>query len=192
MTALVRLLLVCCVLAVGGCKEEPVKFNGVDITGANYAKDFALTDHNGQTRTLADFRGKVVVMFFGFTQCPDVCPTTLADMAKVKQKLGAQGEQLQVLLVTLDPQRDTPAVLSQYVPGFDPSFLGLTGTPEAIAQTAKDFKVFYQLVSGKTATSYTLDHTAASYVFDSQGRVRLFLRYGLGVDESAADIKRLM
>ena len=191
MTAGVRLLL-CCALALGACKREPVKFNGVDITGANYAKDFTLTDHNGKARTLADFRGKVVVMFFGFTQCPDVCPTTLADMAKVKQKLGAQGEQLQVLLVTLDPKRDTPAVLSQYVPGFDPSFLGLTGTQEAIAQTAKDFKVFYQMVSGKTATSYTLDHTAASYVFDSQGRVRLFLRYGLGVDESVADIKRLM
>ena len=191
MTVSVRLLL-CCALTLGACKGEPLKFNGVDITGANYAKDFTLTDHNGKTRTLADFRGKVVVMFFGFTQCPDVCPTTLADMAKVKQKLGAQAEQLQVLLVTLDPKRDTPAVLSQYVPGFDPSFLGLTGTPEAIAQTAKEFKVFYQLVAGKTASSYTLDHTAASYVFDREGRVRLFLRYGLGVDESVADIKRLM
>lgn len=192
MTAAVRLLLVFCALALGACKDQPVKFNGVDITGANYAKDFALTDHNGQARTLADFRGKVVVLFFGFTQCPDVCPTTLSDMAQVKQKLGAQGDRLQVLLVTLDPERDTPALLSQYVPGFDPSFLGLSGTPEAIAQTAKEFKVFYQKVAGKTATSYTLDHTAASFVFDPQGRVRLFLRYGLGVDESVADIKRLM
>ena len=156
------------------------------------APEFTLTDSKGKSQSLADFRGKVVVLFFGFTQCPDVCPTTLSDMAQVKKKLGAQAEQLQVLLVTLDPQRDTPAVLSQYVPGFDPSFLGLSGTPEAIAQTAKEFKVFYQKVAGKTATSYTVDHTAASFVFDPQGRVRLFLRYGLGVDESVADIKRLM
>lgn len=187
-----HLLIALSAFALSACRDEPVRFNGTDITGADFARDFALTDHNGQARTLANFRGKVVVVFFGFTQCPDICPTTLSDMAQVKQKLGAQGEQLQVLLVTLDPERDTPTLLSQYVPNFDPSFLGLTGTPEAIAQTAKEFKVFYQKVAGKTATSYTLDHTAASFVFDPQGRVRLFLRYGLGVDETVADIRRLM
>lgn len=191
MTAVLRLILVGLAFALGAC-SEPVKFNSVDITGASYAKDFALTDHTGKTRTLADFRGKVVVLFFGFTQCPDVCPTTLADMAQVKKKLGKQGDDLQVLLVSLDPQRDTPAVLAQYVPEFDPTFLGLTGTPEAIAQTAKNFKVFYQLVSGKTATSYTLDHTAATYVFDREGRVRLFVRYGTEVDKTVADLKHLL
>ena len=188
---MVRLIAVFLAVALASC-TEPVKFNSVDITGANYARDFALTDHNGKARTLADFKGKVVVLFFGFTQCPDVCPTTLADMAQVKNRLGKKADELQVLLVTLDPQRDTPAVLSQYVPGFDPTFIGLTGTPEEIAKTAKEFKVFYQKVAGKTATSYSLDHTAASYVFDREGRVRLFVRYGTEVDKTVSDLNLLM
>ncbi|MFN3564687.1 MAG: SCO family protein [Burkholderiaceae bacterium] len=178
-------------MLLAACDSAP-KFNGVDITGAGYARELALTDHTGARRTLADYRGKVVVVFFGFTQCPDVCPTTLSDMAQVKRKLGADGERLQVLFVTVDPERDTPAVLAQYVPGFDPGFVGLYGTPEEIARAAKEFKVFYQKVPGKTATSYTIDHTAGSYVFDKEGRVRLFFRHGQGVDSIVADLKRLL
>ncbi len=180
-----------CALLLAGCDGTP-KFNSVDITGANYARDFALTDHTGVRRTLADYRGKVVVVFFGFAQCPDVCPTTLADMAQVRRKLGADGQRLQVLFVTVDPERDTPQVLAQYVPAFDPSFVGLHGTAEEIAKAAKEFKVFYQKVPGKTATSYTIDHTAGSYVFDREGRVRLFVKHGQGVDPIVADLKRLL
>ena len=113
-----------------------------------------MTDHTGAARTLADYRGKVVAIFFGFTQCPDVCPTTLTDMAEVKKQLGKDGEKLQVLFITVDPERDTQMVLSKYVPAFDPSFVGLYGSPEQTAATAKEFKVFYQKVAGKTATSY--------------------------------------
>jgi len=176
---------------LAACDSAP-KFNSVDITGAGYARELALTDHTGARRTLADYRGKVVVVFFGFAQCPDVCPTTLSDMAQVKRKLGADGERLQVLFVTVDSERDTPAVLAQYVPSFDPSFVGLYGTPEEIAKAAKEFKVFYQKVPGKTATSYTIDHTAGSYVFDKEGRVRLFFKHGQGVDPIVADLKRLL
>jgi protein SCO1/2 len=179
-------------LGLGGCDASGPRFNNVDVTGANYAHDFRLRDSTGRTRTLADFRGKVVVVFFGFTQCPDVCPTTLTDMAEVKKRLGADGDKLQVIFVTLDPERDTPQVLAQYVPGFDASFVGLYGTLDETAAIAKDFKVFYQKVPGKTATSYTLDHTAGSYVFDRDGRLRLFLRHGGGIEPIVADLKTLL
>ncbi|MEP6607409.1 MAG: SCO family protein [Burkholderiaceae bacterium] len=168
------------------------RFNNVDITGANYARDFSLTDHNGAARTLADYRGKLVTVFFGFTQCPDVCPTTLADMAQVKKQLGKDGDRLQVLFVTVDPERDTQAVLARYVPSFDPSFIALYGSAEQTAATAKEFKVFYQKVPGKTATSYSIDHTAGTYVFDREGRVRLFVRHDQGVEPLVADLKRLL
>ncbi len=178
-------------LLVLGCSETP-RFNNVDITGANYAKDFRLTDFNGKPRSLADFKGKLVVVFFGYTQCPDVCPTTMADMAEVKRRLGADGDKLQVIFITLDPDRDTPQVLAQYVPAFDPSFLALYGTRDETAATAKDFKVFYQKVPGRTETSYTIDHTAGSYVFDREGRIRLFLRHAGDVDPIVADLKTLL
>jgi protein SCO1/2 len=171
---------------------SPPAFKAVDITGAEYARDFALESAGGSPRKLADYRGKVVVIFFGFTQCPDVCPTTLSDLAEVRKRLGADGERLQVIFVTIDPERDTPAVLTQYVPGFDPSFVALYGTPEQIAATAKEFKIFYQKVPGKTATSYTMDHTAGSYVIDKDGRVRLFIRHGASVDEIVSDLKKLL
>ena len=171
---------------------SPPAFKAVDITGAEYARDFALESAGGGPRKLADYRGKVVVIFFGFTQCPDVCPTTLSDLAEVRKRLGADGERLQVIFVTIDPERDTPAVLTQYVPGFDPSFVALYGTPEQIAATAKEFKIFYQKVPGKTATSYTMDHTAGSYVIDKDGRVRLFIRHGASVDEIVSDLKKLL
>jgi protein SCO1/2 len=171
---------------------SPPTFNNVDVTGADYAREFELTDHTGARRTLADYRGKVVAVFFGFTQCPDVCPTTLADMAQVRKTLGTDGDKLQVLFITVDPERDTPEVLKQYVPGFDPTFVGLYGTGEEIARTAKEFKVFYQKSPGKTPTSYTIDHTAGTFVFDKEGRLRLFLKHGGGTDPIVADLKKLL
>jgi protein SCO1 len=166
------------VAALAGCGGSGVQFKNVDITGADYGKDFSLIDHTGQPRTLQDFRGKAVVMFFGYTHCPDVCPTTLAELKTVKSQLGPDGERLQVLFVTVDPERDTQPVLAQYVPAFDPSFVGLRGDATATAKVAKDFKVFYQKVPGSKPDNYSVDHTAGSYVFDPQGRLRLFVRHG--------------
>lgn len=179
-------------LTLCGCENKPV-FNALDVSGIQgYGEDFRLTDHNGKSRTLADFRGKVVVMFFGYTHCPDVCPTTLSEMGRVMQILGRDAERLQVLFVTLDPARDTPELLSKYVPSFNPTFLGLYGDGAATEKMAKDFKIFYRIAVGKTAESYTVDHTAASLVFDPQGRLRLFINYGLGADQIAPDIKKLL
>jgi protein SCO1/2 len=179
-------------LALSACSPPKPSFNSVDITGASYARDFALTDAAGRKRTLAEFRGKLVVVFFGFAQCPDVCPTTLSDFAQVKKKLGADGDKLQVIFITVDPERDTPQVLGAYVPNFDPSFIGLTGSLDEINATAREFKVFYQKVPGKTETSYTIDHTAGSYVFDRDGRIRLFVKHAAGVDSIAEDLRKLM
>jgi protein SCO1/2 len=176
---------------LGGCSGSGPSFRNTDITGADYGKDFALTDHNGKTRTLADFRGKAVVMFFGYVRCPDVCPTTLAELKAAKDQLGEDGKRLQVLFVTVDPERDTRDLLAKYVPAFDPSFLGLYGDAAATARVAKEFKVFYQKAPGKTPGSYTVDHTAGSYVFDPQGRLRLFVRQG-NVPNLVADLKTLL
>jgi protein SCO1/2 len=179
-----------------GAKASPDaaqgKFNNTDITGLDYGKDFALPDFNGKMRTLADFKGKAVVVFFGYTQCPDVCPTTMAEMATVMQQLGPLADKVQVLFVTLDPERDTPALLAKYVPSFDPRFLGLVGDKAATDKVAKEFKVFYQKVPGKQPGSYTLDHTAGSYVFDPQGRIRLFIRHGQGAEPIVHDLKLLL
>lgn len=178
---------------LSACQPGKPQFHGVDITGADYARDFHLTDFDGKPRQLADFRGKAVVMFFGYTQCPDVCPTTMSELVQVKQQLGADGDRLQALFVSVDPERDTPAVLKAYMTGFDPSFLGLyAASPEALAALAKDYKVYYKKVDGKTPGSYTMDHTAASYVYDPQGRLRLFERYGTPVTDLAADIGLLL
>ncbi len=167
-------------------------FRGVDITGAEYARTLSLTDQFGQPRTLADFKGKVTLVFFGFTQCPDVCPGTLSELAQIKAKLGADGKRVQGVFVTLDPERDTPELLKAYVAAFDPSFIALRGTLEQTAQAAKEFKVFYAKAPGKTPGSYSIDHTAGSYVFDAKGKVRLFERYGSGPDALAADLKALL
>jgi protein SCO1/2 len=177
--------------ALAGCSGSGPSFKNTDITGADYGKDFTLADHAGKTRALADFRGKVVVMFFGYTRCPDVCPTTLAELKAVKEQLGEDGKRLQVLFVTVDPERDTQKLLANYVPAFDPSFLGLYGDSAAIAKVAKDFRVFYQKAPGKTPDSYTVDHTAGSYVFDPQGRLRLFARHGNAAN-LIADIRTLL
>lgn len=177
---------------MSGCADNKPQFTSIDITGADYAKDFALADHNGQVRSIKDFAGKVVVVFFGFTQCPDVCPTSMAELAEIKKMLGADGERLQGLFVSLDPERDTPEVLKAYMANFDPSFLALRPEPDKLPQVAKDFKIFYKKVDGKTPGSYTLDHSAGSYVFDPQGRVRLYSRYGTGAPALAADVKLLL
>jgi protein SCO1/2 len=178
---------------LSACSEKAPKFAAIDVTGADYARDFALTDHNGQARTLKDFKGKVVVMFFGFTQCPDVCPTSMNELAEVKKMLGKNGDRLQGLFVTLDPERDTPEVLKAYMGNFDPTFLALyTTTPEQLAALAKDYKVYYKKVDGQTATSYTMDHSAGSYVYDTEGKLRLYTRYGTGVQPLVDDIKLLI
>lgn len=183
-------LAACKPMGEGGASKA--MFKAVDITGADYAKDFSLPDVDGKTRTMADFKGKAVLVFFGFTQCPDVCPTTMAELAQVKKQLGADGERIQGVFITVDPQRDTPDVLKAYVQNFDPSFVALRGTPEQTLATAKAFKIFYEQVPGKTPGSYTVNHTAASYVFDPQGRVRLYVRYGSGSEALAADFKQLL
>ena len=174
------------------CSEKKPSFHGVDITGAEYARDLQLTDPSGQLRSLKDFRGKVVVMFFGYTQCPDVCPTSLQELAEAKRLLGPEGERLQGVFVTIDPERDTPELLKAYMGHFDPSFVALRGTPEQTAAVAKEFKVYYKKVEGKTPTSYTMDHSAGSYLFDPTGRVRVFHRYGSGAQALADDVRTLL
>jgi protein SCO1/2 len=185
-------LAVMVLVGLAGCEKGRPQFESVDISGADYAHDFALSDQTGKLRTLADFRGKVVVMFFGYTQCPDVCPTTMADLAGVMKDLGQEADHVQVLFVTLDPERDTPKVLSAYVPAFDARFLGLYGTAEETASVAREFKIFYQKVDGPTPTSYTLDHSAGSYVFDPAGHVRLFMRNAQKPSAIEHDLKLLL
>ncbi|MDQ2820796.1 MAG: SCO family protein [Pseudomonadota bacterium] len=193
MKKLLALLVFACLLA--GCDKinnRPAAFQSTDLTGLDYARDFALTDHNGKPRTLADFKGKVVVMFFGYTQCPDVCPTTMVEMANVIKELGPAGKDVQVLFVTIDPERDTRELLAQYVPAFNPTFLGLYGDAAATARTAKEFKVFYAKVPGSTPQNYSMDHTAGSYVFDKNGKLRLFLRHGKGPASIVPDLRQLL
>jgi len=198
MKKLLPALVAACALTVSiaACDKLPgkqqVAFQNTDVTGLDYAKGFALTDHTGKQRTLADFKGKAVVVFFGYTQCPDVCPTTMAEMATVMQKLGPLADQVQVLFITLDPERDTQQLLASYVPAFDKRFIGLRGTPEQTAKTAKEFKVFYAKVPGSDPNSYTIDHTAGSYVFDRDGRLRLFIRHGQGPDPIVHDLRQLL
>jgi protein SCO1/2 len=175
-----------------GIGEAKTVFKNVDITGASYASHLAMTDQDGQPRSLADFKGKVVVVFFGYTQCPDVCPTTMNDLAQIRKSLGADADKLQGLFVTIDPERDTGPVLKAYMSGFDPSFVALRGTTDEVTAAAKEFKVFFAKVPGKTADGYTMDHTAASFVFDPKGNVRLFARYGIGTEALAADVKQLL
>lgn len=177
---------------LAACSEKKLNFVSIDLTGADYALDFTMTDHNGQSRSIKDFAGKVVVLFFGYTQCPDVCPTALAELAEVKRLLGPDGARLQGLFVTVDPARDTPEMLKAYMANFDPSFLALYTTPDKLEAIAKDYKVYYKKVDGKTATSYTMDHSAGSYVYDTHGKLRLYTRYGTGATALAADIKLLM
>jgi protein SCO1 len=167
-------------------------FKSVDITGADYAKQFSLADFDGKQRSLAEFKGKVVFVFFGFTQCPEVCPTTMAELAEVKRRLGKDGDRVQGVFITIDPERDTAEVLKAYLTGMDPSFIGLRGSLDEVNAASREFKVFYQKVPTQDGKGYTMDHTAGGFVFDPSGQVRLFVRYGLGVDALTADIKQLL
>lgn len=179
-------------VALSACQQRSGEaFKGIDITGAEYARTFSLPDANGATRTLADFKGKIVMVFFGFTQCPEVCPTTLGRAVEVRKLLGADADKLQVVLVTVDPERDTPELLRSYVTAFDPSFVALRGDALSTAAMAKEFKVFFQKVP-TSKNSYTMDHTAVTYVFDPKGRLRLALRHEQSAPDVAADLKILL
>jgi len=178
--------------ALASCAKEGPSFTAIDLTGADYAKDFSLHDHHGQLRTLKDFQGKIVMMFFGYTQCPDVCPTSMSEMATIRQLLGKDGERVQCLFVTVDPDRDKPEMLKEYMQAFDPTFLALVPTPAELVPLAKDFKVYYKKVDGPTPTSYTMDHTAGSYVYDTRGKLRLFTRYGTQPELTANDVRILL
>ena len=178
-------------LLLAGC-SEPKQFISTDLSTASWGKDFSLTDHNGQPRRLGDFKGKAVVLFFGYTQCPDVCPTTLSTLRETMTLLGDDAKRVQVLFATVDPERDTQALLAQYVPAFHPSFLGLYADEKTIAAVARDFKVFYAKQPGPTPGSYNVDHSTGSYAFDPQGKLRLLLRHGETPANVAADLKLLL
>ena len=185
-------LLVLAVLADGCNGPAPgPAFELTDITGAEFGRDIRLTDHNGKPRALADFKGKVVAVFFGYTHCPDVCPVTMSELAMVASELGKDAQRLQVLFITVDPERDTPDVLAKYVPAFNPAFLGLYGDADATARTAKEFKVFFskQPASGD---NYSVDHSAGTYIYDPAGRLRLFASYGQGAPKMLHDIRLLL
>ncbi|MDE2370971.1 MAG: SCO family protein [Burkholderiales bacterium] len=191
-SALAALGAVAIVAACGPSAPQKPKFNGIDISGAEYARALDLPDTDGRMRHLSDFKGKVLVVFFGYTQCPDVCPTTMLELAQVKQSLGADGAKVQGVFVTIDPARDTPQVLKAYVGNFSPDFIALRGDDAQTAAAAKAFKVYYAKVPGASAETYTMDHTAGSYVFDEEGRVRLFTRYGSGADALKQDLQQLL
>jgi protein SCO1 len=185
------------VAALAACQpkaDEPKKlaFKSIDITGANYANHFALPDTEGKQRTLGEFKGKVLIVFFGFAQCPDVCPVMLAEVAEVKKQLGADGSKVQGVFITVDPERDTPPVLAAYVKAFGNDFVALRGSLEQTQATAKAFKVFFAKTPGQAPGSYNIDHTAGAYIFDTQGRVRLFSRYGSGAPALVEDVKLLL
>ena len=193
----ISLLRTCCIatflLIFTACSPKP-EFKNIDITGSTaFGKDFSLVDPDGKVRTLADFKGKVVVMFFGYTQCPDVCPTTLTEMQQVMTILGPKSDKVQVLFVTVDPQRDTAAILKQYVPAFDSRFLGLRPEDDvALEKVAKEFKIYYKKVPGISSGSYTIDHSAGSYAFDPDGRLRLYIKHAQGPETLAHDVKELL
>lgn len=191
---LTLLLAVLLTVGVTGCNKQSssIKFHSTDITGVDFGTDFNLIDHNGKSRTLADFKGKAVVMFFGYTHCPDVCPTTMSDLAQALALLGKDADKVQVLFVTVDPQRDTQGLLAQYVPAFNPGFLGLYGDDAATAKVAKDFRIFYQKNKSKDGQRYDVDHTAGTYVFDQSGKLRLFMSYGQGAEIIAHDLRAIL
>ncbi len=177
---------------IGTASQPAASFRGADITGADYAKTLALPDANGQPRTLGDFKGKITVVFFGYTQCPDVCPTTMTELAQVKKALGPDGDKLQAVFVSIDPERDTPEILKSYMASFDPNFVALRGTLAQTEATAKEFKVYFKKVPGGNEGSYTMDHSAGAFIFDAKGNVRVFERYGAGAEGLTADVKALI
>ena len=182
-------------LFLGACSPDKPQFKSIDLTGADYAKDFAkdgLADQNGKTRSIKDFAGKVVVVFFGFTQCPDVCPTSMAELAGIKKALGPDGDKLQAVFISVDPERDSPEILNAYMGNFDPTFLALRPSLAQLPAVAKDFKIYYKKVEGRTPTSYSMDHSAGNYIYDPQGRLRLYNRYGSGAEGLLTDIRLLL
>ncbi|NMG75976.1 SCO family protein [Aromatoleum diolicum] len=190
---MLRTLILAATLTLAACTDPAATtFRGTDITGAEYGKSLTLTDHHGTPRTLADFRGKVVTLFFGYTQCPDVCPSNLATMADVLRQLGPDAERVQVLFVTVDPERDTQSLLAQYVPAFDSRFLGLHGDAAQTSAVAKDFRVFFQKSGDTSGPNYTVDHSTGTYVFDPAGRVRLYVKHAESAENIVADIRALL
>ena len=179
-------------LLVACSPEEKPQFKSIDLTGADYATGFALADQNGQQRSMKDFAGKIVIVFFGFTQCPDVCPTSMAELAQIKKAMGTDGDKLQVVFITVDPERDTPELLKAYMGNFDPTFIALRPTLEQLPQVAKDFKIYYKKVEGKTPGGYSMDHSAGSYVYDPKGNIRLYSRYGNDVQGLTSDFRLLL
>ena len=177
---------------IAACGKKEVSFIGSDISGTKLGQDMAMQDGNGQLRTLADYKGKVVVVFFGFTQCPDVCPTAMAELAQTKELLGKDADKLQVLMISVDPERDTPEVLSAYVKAFDPSFVGLTGTPEQLSKTAKSFKAYYAKSRGATPDQYSMDHASSFYIIDKDGESRVLVSGNASAQDIASDIKQLL
>lgn len=186
-----RVLLFCVALLLGAC-SPPAKFNGSDLKGVDWGRELSLTGHDGKHHDLGGFKGRAVILFFGYTQCPDVCPITMGGMRELMTTLGADAQRVQVLFVTVDPERDTPQLLAQYVPSFHPSFIGLYGDAAATARVAAEFKIFYRKQPGANATTYTVDHTAGSYVFDPAGRLRLYFRHGETPQRMAEDLRRLL
>ncbi len=178
--------------ALLACSPDKPRFQSIDLTGADYARGFSLPDAQGQTRSLVDFKGKVVMVFFGYTQCPDFCPTTLSEMVQVKHDLGVQGDKMQAIFITLDPERDKPELLRTYMANFDPSFVALVPALEALPALTKDFKIYYKKVEGAKPANYTLDHSAGTYIYDTEGRLRLYARYGLGAPALTADVLQLL
>lgn len=181
----------CLLLACGTDEREP-PFNSTDITGANYARGFTLTDHTGARRTLEDYKGKVVTVFFGFTQCPDVCPTALSIMSDVMKRLGSESERVQVLFITVDPERDTQEMLAHYAPAFDERFVGLYGTLDETAEVAKEFRVYYAKAGDTSGMNYTIDHSTGTFVFDTSGKLRLHVRHAETAEKIAEDLQRLL
>lgn len=190
LTALSATFVAVALSACGKSEASLQDVHGIDLSEASFGDGFQLKDPEGRVRTLEDFKGKVVLMFFGFTQCPDVCPTALVNASQIKSQLGADGDKLQVLFITVDPERDTPEVLREYVQAFDPSFIGLYGSAEETAAVAKDYRVYYAKVP--TGNSYTMEHTALTYVFDTEGTLRMALRYEQTPEQSVEDIRKVM
>ena len=186
------LVLLACFLVACGHSQAPAKLYGADIGGADFVGDFDLLDHHGAKRQLSDYQGKVVVLFFGYTHCPDVCPTAMADMAKMMKLLGSDANQVQVLFVTLDPERDSQQVLAKYVPSFDERFVGLYGNAQQTAEVAKRYKVFFEKKDVAGKSGYTIDHSAGAFVFDKAGKVRIYFRNGQKPNEMASDLKQLL
>jgi protein SCO1 len=177
--------------ALAGCERGP-RFKSTDITGVDYGRSLELPDHTGKLRRLEDFRGKAVVVFFGFTQCPDVCPTTLAELSQAMKRLGADAERVQVLFVSVDPERDTPEVLAPYVTAFDPRFLGLAGDLEQTRRVAKEFKIFFEKRQTGPGGAYSVDHSGQTYVLDTEGRLRLFIRHDRIASDLPEDLRTLL